>query len=372
MPIDPETLRPLRSRGLRLGDWGSGPVFSPDRRYAAFGGQFGQVIVADLRRMRVLPELRFGEGYVFPVGWPRADLIVVTTCLPAGKDCHSPRLVLIDPGARRVRRTLRLAGPPVWGYDRVSGRSAILVQARAGRIGPAKLLVVEPSGAVRSTTLARIRIGNERRGLWQHYRRADLVVERRLDRALVIGAEEAVAEVSLRTLAVRYRPVPELALAPGALDRAPLQLWHGTANPSSEVAREARMLWPRAVSVSGRTRKLQRDETFREASLRPIILDTRTWRARRTVLAWGEYSAGLVFVGGGDPLVRAYGRDGNLRYQVRSPDPEWHATWQVFADRLYIGLADGRTVRVHDARTGRLLRRIRPTDVRPAFSWTGS
>src|SRR5205085_5507785 len=78
--IDPETLRPLERRGLRIGDATYGPVGAPDRRRIAFGAElFGEVTVVDMarraieRRLEVAPT---GFG-VEPIGWPSAHLLVL-------------------------------------------------------------------------------------------------------------------------------------------------------------------------------------------------------------------------------------------------------------------------------------------------------
>ena len=86
--------------GLRLGGYTERWVFSPDRREAAFGLEFGELVIVDLPKMELRARLRLGNPDVIvrPIGWPRPDLLFALVCRDAGKyGCSDNRLLLIDP-----------------------------------------------------------------------------------------------------------------------------------------------------------------------------------------------------------------------------------------------------------------------------------
>jgi hypothetical protein len=368
-PIDPVTLRPLRPHGVRIGDSEYGPVVGPDGRHVAFGSEiFGQVTVVDmlpLRVGRVFNVKKPGHG-VEPIGWPSPRLLVVHVFEDAGKyGWLVNSLALVDPTRGRVLDRVPLGNDVQSGYDPVSRRVVVLCQARARGIAPARLLVVDRSGRVAETRLAGIRIGTENRRFGPHSRSAALVVERGRGRALVIGARERVAEVDLGSLDVRYRRVPHLDPPVGFVRRAARRPWQGTMNPNSYVSRWARQLWPGTALVGGGEEVLERRGAYYRSAFVPVrVLDTRRWRVR---VAGGDYGNALFAA---DRLILArprnwiaYDRGLRVRYRVRA------APAFAFGRRLYVARRDGATTRVYDARTGRLLRRIRPTFVQPVFAW---
>jgi hypothetical protein len=370
-PIDADTLRPLRPRGLRIGDAEYGPVAAPDGRQVAFGSEiFGQVRVVDMSRLRltrVFGVKKKTDWGVDPIGWPSPRLLVVHVFRDTGKyGWLLNSLVLVDPTRGRVVRRVRLGNDVQSGYDPVSRRAIFLSDSRARGIVPARLVVVDKLGKVAETRLKGIRVGTEQRRFGPHSRSAALVVERGRDRALVLGARERVAEVDLARLNVRYHRVPRLDPPARFVGGAPLMKWQGTMNPNSSVSRWARPLWPGTVLVGGGDDVLERRGAYHRSAFVPVrVLDTRRWRAR---IVGGDYGAAM-FTGGRLLLARrrgwtAYDRRLRVRYRLPRPGPAF-----VAANRLYIGRRDGATTRVYDARTGRLLRRVRPRFVDYVFAW---
>jgi hypothetical protein len=102
-PIDPETLRPLRRHGLRVGDATYGPVDAPDGRRIVLGAEVrGDATVVDMRRSRIERRIHVAPtGYgVYPVGWPTAHLLVLHVFLDEGKyGWLRNSLALVDPEA---------------------------------------------------------------------------------------------------------------------------------------------------------------------------------------------------------------------------------------------------------------------------------
>ena len=373
--IDPSTLRPLTRRGLRLGGWSYFRTLSPDRRAAAFGLEFGEVVFVDLATERITGRVWMGDPdlSVHPIGWPRPDLLVAHTCEVGGKSCRDNRLVLVDPQRLRRRAEVAIPGFAEVAYARENRRSVLLVTEPYGPLRPARLLVVDPTGLVRDVDLARIRVGYELRALGPHHKSAAFAIDG--DRAIVFGADSLVAEVALRTLRVRYRRIRELDVDARSLRASPTRRWYGTSNPYGEERRLVERLAAEAVVVSGRETMLVRGG-FRESSLRPHVVSTRTWTARparpfETSDRAGPFrlaSTGRLERTGprGPFTLAAYDARGHVRWRLRF---RRYFTWSSFDRFVYVGPGNGRTTRIYDLRTGRLLRRIRPTDVEPAFRW---
>ena len=376
--IDPETLRPIERHGLRIGDATYGPVDAPDAQRVAFGADvFGEVTIVDMRRRRIVRRIEVARtGYgAQPVGWPSAHVLTLHVFRDEGKyGWLRNSLVLVDPARGRVLRRIPLGKDVEVGYDPVTRRSVILCTAGRGAslpdlavgIAPARVVVVDAAGVVRETHLTRIRTGTARRRFGPHSRLAGLAIDSGGGRAIVVAPREPVAEVDLRTLRVRYHRVARLDPPRFALARVRSVPWQGTMNPNSASERWIRSLWPGSILVGGSESLLaQRGTASRSLFLRLRVLDTRRWRS---VVLGGEF--GDAYFAGGRLIVGrragwvAYDRRVRLRYVVARPVPA-----QAYGDRLYLERRDGAATRVYDARTGRFLRRIRPTYVVPGFTW---
>jgi hypothetical protein len=370
--IDPDTLQPRTRKGLRLGGYSGPLVFSPDRSKAAFGINFGELVVVDLREMRLIDRLRLGthDLIVRPVGWPRPDLLFALGCNDMGKyGCGDNRLLLIDPTGPRQVASFDLGGSAEARYDAASRRSVIFVSP--GRIRPARLLIAEPTGAVREVELTRILVGTSDRRFGPHLRSAAFALEG--GRAIVIGTRGVIAEVPLSSRMVRYHRVPELSGSRVNLGRVRSEAWTGTVNPMSDERVLATRFWPRSFLVTSARSKLGHRGTTVRRSAHTWLLDTATWSARQWRGGYVKRAADVVITSKsaqpyrGPTTLLAHDRSGAIRYRLTFPGP---VTYSTYGNRLYVGRIDGRKTSVYDARTGRLLHRMRPTDVEPAFSWT--
>jgi hypothetical protein len=370
--IDPNTLQPRARRGLRLGGYVHRFVVSPDREEAAFGIDFGELVFLDLVELQVRDRLKLGDvdWLVRPIGWPRPDLLFALGCQDLGKyGCSNNRLLLIDPGASRQLAAIDLGGTADGTYDRTRRTSVILVTPR--RVSPARLLIAEPTGVVHDIELTRILVGETKRRLLPHSRSAAFFVEG--GRAIVIGSRGLVAEVSLASHRVRYHRVADLAVDDETLARAPVRRWMGTVNPMSSERVYLRKAWPGTAQVwSSASRLGNRGETVREATVRRL-LDIRDWSTRRPFPYQSAEPAGVVMIAArsaepyrGPMMLLAYERSGAVRYRLRFPGP---VTYSTYGNRLYVGRIDGRKTSVYDASTGKLLHRMPPTEVAPAFTW---
>jgi hypothetical protein len=263
--LAPGSLRPGRPR-LRLGEYHEDWSFSPDGSQLALGmGGQGDpcgrgICIVDAGTMRI-------AGYVHApiaveaVAWLRPRRIVAV--LQRGG------IVVADPVAETVIRSRDLPfqpfAPPV---ARTSEGLAVLMRSR-----PPQLVVINAHGDVRSVALRRIERG------------AAMAAARRGARAFVVSAGGPVAEVSLRTMGVRYHRVP---------------------TPHDGERREAVWLGDGRLAVSG------------DPNAGVTVIDTSTWTAR-TVGA-GATSARLA--GGrllvySEPGVRPRSRGVGLRVYTR-------------------------------------------------------
>jgi hypothetical protein len=370
--IDPDKLQPLTRRGLRLGGNAEGLVFSPGRNEAALGIDFGELVFVDLGKMELRARLRLGspDWLVRPIGWPRPDLLYALGCNYVGKyGCVDNRLLLIDPTVPRQVASLDLEGWAQVKYDVPSRTSVIFVSP--DRVQPAHLLIAEANGAIHDVKLARILVGSDGGRFWPHARSAAFVLEP--GRAIVIGTRGAIAEVALRSRRVRYHRAPELSISRVNLRRVPSEAWTGTMNPSSYEDILAVKAWPgRYLATASRSKLGNRGESVRR-SARTLLLDTGTWSTQPWRHGYSERAADVLIVSRsakayqGPTTILAYERPGAIRYRLHFRGP---VTYSTYGDRLYVGRINGRKTTIFDARTGRLLHRVKPTDVHPAFSWT--
>lgn len=369
--IDPDTLRPHTRRGLRLGGYAERFVVSSDRREAAFGLNFGELVFADLAELKLRDRLKLGDvdWLVRPIGWPRPDLLFALGCHDQGKyGCSANRLLLIDPRTPRQVAAVDLPGTADGAYDRATRTSVVLVTPH--RTAPAHVLIADPTGVVHDVALDRISVGTTERRFGPHLRSAAFFIER--GRAIVVGSRGLAAEVSLRSRRVRYHRLAELIVDGARLARASAQRWTGTMNPNSSELVYARKAWHGTALVSSTASRLgNRGETVRTATTQRL-LDIGAWRTRPFPYQSAE-PAGVVLIAArssqpykGPTTLLAYERSRAIRYRLRFPRP---VTYSTFGNRLYVGRINGLKTMVYDARTGRLLRRITPTEVEPAFTW---
>ena len=158
--LDPRTLRPLAGPRVRLPYGISGYGWSPDRTLLVLGDLDDDALhVVDPAPLRRLATIRFGILAEAPqsFAWlgPRRLAVV------AGDPGDGATLVMVDPVAGRVlsRRRLEPAGITAAG----AGDRLVLLSTSYDRIGPARLLVVDDRGRVRTVDLLGVRAGSSPR-----------------------------------------------------------------------------------------------------------------------------------------------------------------------------------------------------------------
>lgn len=312
--LAPGSLRPGRPR-LSLGEYHENWSFSPDGSQLALGlGGQGDacargICIVDVETMRI-------AGYVHApinveaVAWlsPRR---IVGVLFRGG-------VFVADPVTETVIRSHDLSfhpyAPPV---ASTSEGLAVLMPSR-----PPQLVVANAHGDVRSVALRRIERG------------AALAAAPRWKRAFVTSAGGPVAEVSLRTMTVRY---------------------HRVTTPHDRRRLEARWLGHGRLAVSG------------DPNAGVTVIDTSTWTAR--TVAPGATSARLA---GGRLLVysepafrsrgvglRVYTRDG--RRLVRHLFGDQHMEVEVLGADVAVFRPHefrARATEIVRARTGTLLRTV--------------
>lgn len=304
--LDPLSLRPLDGRRVRLGSYGSGWSFSPDRsRLVLGGGGAASLRFVDVARMTSVGTLDLGgRGYVTAVAWPTSDRIFALT--EWGASGHA--IVVADPLRRRVLARHRLDG------TLVAGNAMVFLLGPASSIGPSRIVVVDRDGGLRSAAVSRVRsgllAGGETGDQIARYRTPGPAVAPGGDRAVVVDPAGLVAEVELDSMSVRYHELGEPISVLGRLRNwlePPAQ-----AKASDGPARRAVWLDEHLVAVAGSDAHAGTgasgtvEERNRASGLR--LVDTRSWTVRTL-----DPDASAFSVAG--ELVLAYGAlwDGNER-----------------------------------------------------------
>jgi hypothetical protein len=364
--IDPKTLRPRSGARIDVGSEGCVPrgggsacsflppwSVSPDRSRLALArheaGVLRSLRLIDIRRMRVIADVRLEGGAIGLVAWPAPErlLAVQERCCK-----EAQQLLVVDLTRRRVTATRPLGGTVVgsgW-----TARELVLLVAPARRIGPARLAIVDAAGDIRFVELRSIAAGTDVVDPAQHrtrYQTPGLTVDRAGRRAFVV-APELVAEIDLAQGAVSYH---ELERSTSLLSR--LRDWLepvAHAKAASGQTRSARWVGGGLIAVTGTDESQQR---IQPAGL--SLVDTGDWSMRTIDRgATAVHVAGdLLLATGSSPeapigLV-AYRRDGDRRFQLFEGRPAW--VERVVEDRAYVLMWDGRRerLRVVDLATGR-------------------
>jgi hypothetical protein len=318
----------------------------PDTAYQAWSRSPDGSTVAlapwDVARVRLVAAdgLRRGRDVVLPAGHfaQQLDWIAADRLLALIGSCCEPAqfLAVIDTARGRIVRRHDAPGPVL--RTASSPQGLVLVVGRPG-LGTARLALVRPDGRVPVVALPRTQIGARR--LPGDYRSGvrvpGLAVDAAAGRAFVVGADEPVAEVDLRTLRVRYHRLAAArtvqAVAKGAVGPERFATWvDGVLAVTGWNAR--------GVRLDGR------DLHYDPAGVH--LIDPRAWR-RRTVA-----SLGRTFAASGDsvavPLaarLAVFGADGSARFSV----PGTFTSIQAAGGRAYAGREYGGVV-VVDLATG--------------------
>jgi hypothetical protein len=253
----------------------------PGGHAMALGGlNYGHLIVVDLRRLAVRRTIQVAHGKkyevpeVVPVSWPRADLVISYTERFLAHTEFPARLTLVDPHRRHQVRSLALHGS-VEQARPLPGGGAVLLVNRTNQVSAARLVLIDPSGRVRSVTLDRIPAGFS--GMQQ--RDPGLVVLG--DLIEVVGTNRWVGQVDSGSMAVSYHRVPGLMEAHYPI---PPPQDEGSAGALHDVSRAAsRFANGRIAVMGGEGVPTRSGAKIRYISRPANILDIRTWRVVRVL-----------------------------------------------------------------------------------------
>lgn len=353
--------RSLKPRSRRF--WLNGPLnwawsFSPDRKKLAIGlDRPARVRLVDTSRLRAAGTISIHSGRLRSVAW-LTERTLIAYWLPDMGAIGFPRLLFVDPVARRVTRTIELDG---WAWNfRLAGQKLVLLLSADERIEAARLAVVDADGTLRQVTLDRIRLGGEGGEAGEAHRMAHPGVA--IDpagRALVVGSEpgDPVAEIDLGTLSVTYR-------SPTA-KRSLLGRVHDWLEPAAIAKtwpqggyRSASWLGAGRIAVTGfdATRTGAGEVGIAPAGL--SIIDTHDWTTEqidRTTTGVTQVPGTLLAT---DPVVgksglTGYSLAGTRRYRIFEGRPV--AVEQTLGGTAYVFA--GRHSYVVDAASGRILGR---------------
>lgn len=246
---------------------------SPDGGTVALAGgeQRGVVVFFDVVSLRRTATFRFAPGRPVAVRWVSADRLLLVAVSEAGTVVR-----LVDPRAPRQLRQVDVPGRLLRGARTREGLALLVGPSEA--FGPSRLVLVNGELGLRTVALPRNVAGwslppgaetGEAGEVPARMRTPALAVNRLGLRAVVVGADEPVAEIDLGSGAVTYHPV--------AVRRASRAAKLVT-GPDLQAA------WLRsgAVAVTG-TIYGGLDETTRTLRQTPFglaLLDTGTWEMR--------------------------------------------------------------------------------------------
>jgi len=359
--LDPVTLAPSgRSLALRDKTTTKGSR-SPDGSLLALSAwDVPRITIVDLERLRVARELRVPTGrvtrgrevvlhgrYAQELVWvaPRRLMALVGSCCTV-----ATAVAVFDSESGRVV-TERAVPGSVRGVARLPDGLVLLI--RSPGIGPSRLAVVGPDARIRIAALPRTRAGSRRLGDDPYafaVRTPGLAVDPDARRAYVVGADEPVAEVDLRTLRVTYHAL------------APTRSLQARAKNIRGPYRTAAWVGDGVLAVAGTNAHRRPDGGPRFDPAGVHLIDTRSWQ-RRTLAPraqWFAVTAGTLVVPLTTALV-AFGPDGAERFRlpgrfgwVQAVDGRAYA-WQEGGHILVVDLNTGATSSVAIERLQMLL-----------------
>jgi hypothetical protein len=355
---DPLTLRRV-SRPLGVPRDAFGHAFSPDGAMLALGSSHGPAVsLTDLRLWRPLGsvELR-GRGAARPLAWPEPSGLIVALSLPFPR--HG--IAVVDPttGRTLVRRSWRGEG-----IAQAAGAFGVVtVVSPPSRIGPARLVHVDPAGALRSVPLSRIRAGYarpQRRTGVSRSQVPGLAVDPARGRAYVVAVRAPlVAEVGLASGRVAYHRLR--GRAPGDRHAAAVAAKGGRFEAAHRVAR---WLGDGLIAISGDDRSARPGRRTRVAPFGVRLIDTTRWTTSRLdarptsialagdrVLATGRRGVGWDHQGKRDAGLQVFRR---RRLYVRFPGEDV-SVYGVHGRRAYVWVRRTRALHTLDVGSGRSL-----------------
>ena len=345
--VDPDSLRPLAGRRVPLAAEPLGWSFAPDRSRLVSGStaRGARLRFIDLRAMRALGDLtisRRGSGVATAWADARTVLSVVATagCCGAGDTLVAG----VDAGRRRVLWRRRLGGS-LQGGARLDGSLLLVLGPRGLALGPSRLVQVGAHGPIRSAALPEIISGIRPGGGVTQRWSPGLAVDRSGGRAFVVQAQAPVAELDLRTFAVRSHPLQIEARAADAL-----------AGPE----RDALWLGRETLAITGSDHADRADGRSRETPAGLTLVDTGRWQARKieasttdAALASGTLLASCFVCDSGGGLT-GFSLGGRRKFHLFGSAPLTGV--QPLGRTALVGSLRGSTL--IDARSGRRLRRF--------------
>jgi len=296
------TLEPVgRNVPLRVGG-ASATAFSPRGSMLAVGTADPGIELIDLRRMKQAGLAKVARsGWVTFLSWQQGTLFALVT-----GDRNA--VAVVDPVGRRVIQRYRI-GRQILGVEEETGGIVLLTAPRKG-IGPVELTVVGGKGTA-SVSVSAISGGSATANNAGDFRTRQVVpglaVDDEGERALIVSANNTVAEVSLNNLAIAYHTLSQPASLLGRLRN-----W---LEPAAEgkllegPQRKAVWLGDGLVAVTGADYATVTDENGDpEVNVEAVglfFLDTSSWSLRKiddetsdvarvgeTLLAFGDTSWG--------------------------------------------------------------------------------
>lgn len=290
---NPRTLG-QRGAAFPLGDWGIVAGLSPDGSLLPLVTP--NTTPTSLRFLDVV-RMRWGRTLVIPY-WSAVRWIAARTLLVLGESPDGLRGVVVDADQGRIVRQLRLPGhlQQRFAEQTPAGMAMLLDPLGYRPMEPVLVAVIRPSGAVNVVEVSRILSGHVERS-----RRPALIADPSSSHAYVFGGlDEQVADVDLRTLAVRYRTLRGPQPLEGTLGAERFGTW----------------LAPGRIAIGGWDDS--KTETLR---LGLSILDTKTWRLKQIdgdadfFAKSGSLLLGLHL----DGSLGAFGLDGRRRFSIAEP-----------------------------------------------------
>ena len=324
------------SQAVKLGHNGGAWSFSPDESLVALAGAAPlEIRLVDVRRMRLDNVLSLPRDFAGPreepavtsLAWPTERRILAL--VEWGAWSHA--LVVIDPFERRIVSRETIEGTLV-AQARTNDGLALLL-APIGRIGPARLLLMDSAGDQRSIALADVPAGLETIDSQRSVQRLAipaLAVDPAGARALVLPAAGPVAEVDLASGRVDYHEVHEPVSLLGRLRN-----WlEPAAEAKTAEGPERQAVWvgEHLVAVSGQDIHELAKGGEQTTPAGAALIDVRRWTKRildehasqvsfsaGTLLAYGTtwtdatHERGMGLTG--------YGLDGQERFHLFENEP---------------------------------------------------
>jgi hypothetical protein len=359
--LDPGTLGPLERRFVQLSGGVWSPVLAVDGARVALGGRGNEGIrIVDVAHMMRLSRVARAspDRSLVPIDWPlrRRLLALEFEWMQGPSVSHVQDLLVIDPVASRVVARRPLDG---WAIQTIQvGRRVVLLLQPAVGIGPARLAVVGPDGAVRIAILRSVLAGSDEESseggqARNLLRMPALAVDPDSRRAFVVPGGTHVVEVQLATLEVSDH---ELSAPASLLSR--LRDWLEPAAdakaPPIGPLREAQWLGNGLLASTGWN-------GLRPAGISLIDVERDTVRTIDEAGARFSFEGGILLAYGdysSSDGIRAYSLGGDALWKVL--EGEAIGEVRVLGGRVYVELASGRTplVAVFDLASGTEIKRV--------------